>query len=259
MRGMGRRSPRADRWGQMGWIGRKNSGVKGGESRDSFFAEKLFPILDEADQHHDRRADHSEEEHHFQHANCGDGEDHVLDSISTRMLYTRPYMQLSAYSRGWRAWAAAGLSAGLLELPFPFAGPMPPWRSVFAWFALVPLLWAVLSMPRFQPAASAAARIFHFLSVRRALVHRQLLLDSRHDDALRRHAAAGAGAADAGIQPGARALLWHFRLGACAGAAGDGLDAAGTGLCAVSVDRARPGSGAHHECSLGSAWLLADR
>lgn len=42
-------------------------------------------------------------------------------------------------------WAAAGLSAGLLELPFPFAGPMPPWRSVFAWFGLVPLFWALLS------------------------------------------------------------------------------------------------------------------
>jgi apolipoprotein N-acyltransferase len=45
----------------------------------------------------------------------------------------------------WKPWAAAGLSAGLLELPFPLAGPMPPWRSVFAWFALVPLLWALLS------------------------------------------------------------------------------------------------------------------
>jgi apolipoprotein N-acyltransferase len=46
---------------------------------------------------------------------------------------------------GWKLCAAAGLSAGLLELPFPLAGPMPPWRSVFAWFGLVPLLWAVLS------------------------------------------------------------------------------------------------------------------
>jgi apolipoprotein N-acyltransferase len=44
----------------------------------------------------------------------------------------------------WWLWAAAGLSAGLLELPFPLAGPLPPWRSVFAWFGLVPLLWAIL-------------------------------------------------------------------------------------------------------------------
>jgi apolipoprotein N-acyltransferase len=43
-------------------------------------------------------------------------------------------------------WAAAVLSAGLLELPFPLAGPMPPWRSMFAWFGLAPLIWAVLRM-----------------------------------------------------------------------------------------------------------------
>ncbi len=43
----------------------------------------------------------------------------------------------------WRHWGAAGLSAGLLELPFPLAGPLPPGRSAVAWFALVPLLWAV--------------------------------------------------------------------------------------------------------------------
>jgi len=45
----------------------------------------------------------------------------------------------------WTLWAAAGLSAGLLELPFPLAGPLPPWRSIFAWFGLAPLIWAVLS------------------------------------------------------------------------------------------------------------------
>ncbi|HVN92620.1 MAG TPA: apolipoprotein N-acyltransferase [Terracidiphilus sp.] len=49
-------------------------------------------------------------------------------------------------------WAAAGLSAGLLELPFPFAGPMPPWRSVFAWVGLVPLLWALLGRIRDEDA-----------------------------------------------------------------------------------------------------------
>ena len=45
----------------------------------------------------------------------------------------------------WKQWGAVGLSAGLLELPFPLAGPMPPWRSIFAWFGLVPLLHALLS------------------------------------------------------------------------------------------------------------------
>src|SRR6202167_1002232 len=48
----------------------------------------------------------------------------------------------------WKYWGAAGLSAGLLELPFPLAGPLPVWRSVFAWFGLVPLLWAILSPQR---------------------------------------------------------------------------------------------------------------
>jgi apolipoprotein N-acyltransferase len=47
--------------------------------------------------------------------------------------------------RPWKLWAAAVLSAVLLELPFPLAGPMPVWRSIFAWFGLVPLLWALLS------------------------------------------------------------------------------------------------------------------
>ena len=45
----------------------------------------------------------------------------------------------------WKQWGAAGISAGLLELPFPLAGPLPPWRPVFAWFGLAPLIWAILS------------------------------------------------------------------------------------------------------------------
>jgi apolipoprotein N-acyltransferase len=51
----------------------------------------------------------------------------------------------------WKWWTAAVLSAGLLELPFPLAGPLPPWRSVFAWFGLVPLLWAILSSQENKP------------------------------------------------------------------------------------------------------------
>ncbi len=55
-------------------------------------------------------------------------------------------MQIALGKLGsWKLWAAAGLSAGLLELPFPLAGPLPAWRAIFAWFALVPLLWALLS------------------------------------------------------------------------------------------------------------------
>lgn len=45
----------------------------------------------------------------------------------------------------WKLWGASALSAGLLELPFPIAGPMPPLRSLIAWFGLAPLLWALLT------------------------------------------------------------------------------------------------------------------
>lgn len=36
-------------------------------------------------------------------------------------------------------------SAILLDLPFPIAGPMPPWRAAFSWIALVPLLDGLLA------------------------------------------------------------------------------------------------------------------
>ncbi len=36
------------------------------------------------------------------------------------------------------------VSAVLLDFCFPVAGPMPPWRGVIAWVALVPLLFALL-------------------------------------------------------------------------------------------------------------------
>jgi apolipoprotein N-acyltransferase len=41
-------------------------------------------------------------------------------------------------------WAWGLLSAILLDLPFPIAGPMPPWRGAAAWLALVPLLYGLL-------------------------------------------------------------------------------------------------------------------
>lgn len=36
------------------------------------------------------------------------------------------------------------LSAILLDLPFPIAGPLPPWRAAFSWIALLPLLYGLL-------------------------------------------------------------------------------------------------------------------
>ncbi|WP_263358193.1 apolipoprotein N-acyltransferase [Acidicapsa ligni] len=54
----------------------------------------------------------------------------------------------------WRLLAAAALTALLLDLPFPIAGPLPAWRAVFAWFALVPLVVAVLRLPVTQAGRS---------------------------------------------------------------------------------------------------------
>ncbi len=45
------------------------------------------------------------------------------------------------------------ISAILLDLCFPLAGPLPPWRAVFSFFALVPLLYVVL-----EPGAVAQPR-----------------------------------------------------------------------------------------------------
>jgi apolipoprotein N-acyltransferase len=41
-------------------------------------------------------------------------------------------------------WLLATLSAFLLLLPFSIAGPVPWWRTLFAWVALIPLLFALL-------------------------------------------------------------------------------------------------------------------
>ncbi len=62
----------------------------------------------------------------------------------------RPLPHLPQRDR-WQIGLLGGLlSAVLLDLPFPLAGPLPPWRAVFAFFALVPLLYALL-----RPAAVA--------------------------------------------------------------------------------------------------------
>jgi apolipoprotein N-acyltransferase len=44
----------------------------------------------------------------------------------------------------WRLWGAGALTAVLLNLSFPTAGPLPAWRALFAWFALAPLVVSVL-------------------------------------------------------------------------------------------------------------------
>ncbi len=59
-------------------------------------------------------------------------------------LVTRPNLGALARSSLLQNLATGALSGVLLDLPFPLAGPLPPWRAVFSFFALVPLLYAVL-------------------------------------------------------------------------------------------------------------------
>ena len=44
-----------------------------------------------------------------------------------------------------QTWLLGVPCAGLLMLPFPIAGPVPWWRTFFAWIAFVPLFWGILS------------------------------------------------------------------------------------------------------------------
>lgn len=120
-----------------------------------------FPrVLDEADDHHDSRPRQSHQEQRFQKMNPDSKQMHSLivcripplrrpksrltHPVAAPMQYTRRRMQV----KGWKLGLAAVLAAALLELPFPIAGPMPPWRAGFAWFGFVPLLWAVLRAAR---------------------------------------------------------------------------------------------------------------
>ena len=116
------------------------------------------------------------------------------------------------YAR-FKLWAAVVLSAVLLELPFPLAGPLPPWRSVFAWFALVPLLWAMSCPPRqciHTPAApqlSACLPCGVLWYVGNCYWIRDTMMPLRRHAALRAHAAARR------FQPRPRPLLRTLRPG----------------------------------------------
>jgi apolipoprotein N-acyltransferase len=59
----------------------------------------------------------------------------------------------------WRLLAAGVATAVLLDLPFPLAGPLPVWRAIFAWFALVPLLVGILRLPQVFPEAKRRWRL----------------------------------------------------------------------------------------------------
>ncbi len=59
----------------------------------------------------------------------------------------------------WRLFGAAALTAMLLDLPFPIAGPLPGWRTGFAWLALVPLLVGLAQLGAREGSRSKAWRL----------------------------------------------------------------------------------------------------
>jgi apolipoprotein N-acyltransferase len=44
-----------------------------------------------------------------------------------------------------QTWVAGIVAAGLLMLPFSIVGPVPFWRTFFAWIAFIPLLWVLVA------------------------------------------------------------------------------------------------------------------
>ena len=78
-------------------------------------------------------------------------------------------------------WLLAILSAFLLLLPFSIAGPVPWWRTLFAWVALVPLLIAILDGTYVEAKRYLLRKRIVGLPYRRALVSGKLLLDLPDD------------------------------------------------------------------------------
>jgi len=60
------------------------------------------------------------------------------------VIFTRTPVASATAARLSPSILLALLSGFLLNLPFPIAGPLPPWRAAFGWIALVPLMYTLL-------------------------------------------------------------------------------------------------------------------
>ncbi len=166
---------------------------------------------------------------------------------------------ISPQSGIWKSWAAVGLSAGLLELPFPLAGPMPVWRSVFAWFGLVPLLYAVLSLDTVSH-PRLLSRAFLLSYVCGVLWYAGNCYWVR--DVMRQYGDMPPLAPElllAGFSVVLGLYFGLFGLGRGAGAESHRQLGPGTGCGAVLLGCTRTGCGADYPRALGSAWIFASR
>ena len=140
-------------WARRGFIHRRDGRANGPFGVKLVLAEKLFPVLNEADQHHYRRPNHPEKEHRFQHPDCGHGQDHAsilpqpecftLAPVCNRLLHP------GAGSRGPRR----GFPRACSSCPFPSPGPCLrgapslrglPWCRCFGPFSLPRILPALI-------------------------------------------------------------------------------------------------------------------
>ena len=127
--------------------------------------------------------------------------------IPHEMVDSRPWQRLAR-----QPWLLGIVSAALLLLPFSIIGPVPFWRTFFAWLAFVPLFCGLLSKQNLRPSQGVAARNPGCLSHGLSLVCRQLLLDLPDHAVLRRPAATHFGRHSDCLQHGAGALLRRPRL-----------------------------------------------
>ena len=102
-------------------------------------------IFNEADEHDQSGADHSSEEQGSEGLHRQSEQD-IHDGNCNCMARRCEDVRLAAMLRvPLRLWILAAFSGALQVLPFPIAGPTPPWRTAFCWIALVPLLVALLA------------------------------------------------------------------------------------------------------------------
>jgi apolipoprotein N-acyltransferase len=148
------------------------------------------------------------------------------------------------------------ISSVLLDFCFPVAGPMPRWRSFIAWFALVPLLFALLNEnaaahPRYLRRSALVGYVCGVCwYVLNCYWIYQTMLYYGHVPA------PGAAGIVVLFSAGAGALLWAVWIGAGFFSAALWIES-GAGSGAVFVDRAGAGGCADHERAVGSAGVFA--
>ena len=109
-----------------------------------------------------------------------------------------------------QTWLLGIFSAALLMLPFSIVGPVPFWRTFFAWIAFVPLFYGC-SRRRTCAAPRPCCGEPYRLSDGRAVVCRQLLLDLPDNALLWRTASAHLGGNPGRLQSGTGTLFCGFR------------------------------------------------